>query len=105
MTLGHEKALQEMEQLNEVGVTLVLMELLKKGKLSYVHISKLYVTHLEEKARENEQIRSRAFFLLAACTDPAFKRTMDKEARTFLYERGFFEGSIYGDNLKKEFGQ
>lgn len=106
MNLGHEKALAEMMQLNEIGVRMVLFELLKAGKLSFTLLTEHYVRYLESGNTEKEHtISTLSLHLgLVAGSD---KSPFAKDSRKYLYEKGIYtgsDGSIFGKQLEDEFG-
>lgn len=106
MQLGHEKALAEMMQLDEIGVRLVLFELLKSGKLSFTKLTEHYVKHLEAGNTEKEHtISTLSLHLgLVAGSD---KSPFAQQSRKYLYEKGLYtgnDGSIFGKQLEDEFG-
>lgn len=106
MSLGHEKALAEMMQLNELGVRLVLKEILKAGKVSFPLLAQEYVQYLEAGNTEKEHtISTLSLHLgLVAGSD---KSPFAKDSRKFLYEKGLYtgqDGSIFGKQLEDEFG-
>lgn len=106
MNLGHEKALAEMMQLDEIGVRLVIMEMLKAGKLSYTKLTDQYVRHLEAGNTEKEHtISTLSLHLgLVAGSD---KSPFAQQGRKYLYEKGLYtgkDGSIFGKQLEEEFG-
>lgn len=106
MNLGHEKALTEMMQLNELGVRLVLKEMLKAGKVAFPLLAQEYVQYLEACNTEKEHtISTLSLHLgLVAGSD---KSPFAKDSRKYLYEKGLYngkDGSIFGKQLEEEFG-
>lgn len=106
MNMGHEKALAEMTELNEIGVRLVLKELLKAGKIAFPLLAQEYVQYLEAGNTEKEHtISTLSLHLgLVAGSD---KSPFAKDSRKFLYEKGLYtgnDGSIFGKQLEEEFG-
>lgn len=106
MNLGHEKALAEMMELNDLGVRLVLKELLKAGKIAFPLLAQEYVQYLEAGNTEKEHtISTLSLHLgLVAGSD---KSPFAKDSRKYLFEKGLYtgnDGSIFGKQLEDEFG-
>ena len=106
MNIGHEKALSEMMQLNEIGIRLVLKEMLKAGKIASPLLAQEYVQHLEGCNTEKEHtISTLSLHLgLVAGSD---KSPFAKDSRKYLFEKGLYtgkDGSIFGKQLEQEFG-
>ena len=106
MSIGHEKALAEMMQLNEIGVRLVLKEMLKAGKIAFPLLAQEYVQYLEAGNTEKEHtISTLSLHLgLVAGSD---KSPFAKDSRKYLFEKGLYtgkDGSIFGKQLEDEFG-
>jgi hypothetical protein len=106
MNLGHEKALAEMMQLNEIGVRLVLKEMLKAGKIAFPLLAQEYVQYLESgNTEKNATISTLSLHLgLVAGSD---KSPFAQQSRKYLYEKGLYtgnDGSIFGKQLEDEFG-
>jgi hypothetical protein len=106
MQIGYEKALHEMMQLDELGVRIVIMEMLKAGKLSYTLLTEKYVQHLEAgNTEKSATISTLSLHLgLVAGSD---KSPFASQGRKYLYEKGIYtgkDGSIFGKQLEDEFG-
>lgn len=106
MAIGHENALAEMMKLNEIGVRLVLFELLKTGKLSFTLLTEHYVKYLESGNTEKEHTIG-ALSLHLGLVAGSNKSPFAKDSRKFLYDKGLYtgkDGSIFGKQLEDEFG-
>lgn len=102
MGLGHEIALREMMELNQVGVRLVIMELLANGKLNFPELVEMYVAQLQEENKKQMASLSTSLLHLAGyCMKD--KNEYGKTVRRMLYKGQFFKGSPFGDELEKEF--
>lgn len=106
MNLGHEKALEEIRQLNKVGKKRVFSELLKANEINFLDLMGEYIQWLEACNTEKEHtISTLSLHLgLVAGSD---KSPFAQQSRKYLYEKGLYtgkDGSIFGKQLEEEFG-
>ena len=96
--------IQKVAELNSIGKTLLLIELLKNGHIDFAEVSKLYVLHLEKDNREKQDAIS-TLGLNLALYSMADKSTRGKGVRKFLHNSHqlCFEGSPFGKQLAAEF--
>jgi hypothetical protein len=95
---------EKVAELNALGKTLLLIELLKKGNIDFAEISKLYVQYLEQDNRKKQDAISTLGLNLAiySMTD---KSAHGKGVRKTLHDSQLycFEGSPFGKQLSEEF--
>jgi hypothetical protein len=104
--LGHEKALEEMLQLNKLGVHLVLIELMEAGKISFHELAEMYIDKLRRERNKSFEHNARLGLHLGGyCMRD--NTPSGKSARQLMYESGAYtgaDGSGFGTMLEKEFG-
>jgi hypothetical protein len=104
--LGHEKALDEMMQLNTLGVHLVMIELMEAGKITFHELGEIYIAKLQkERYQKQEQNAKLGLQLGLYCMRD--KSPEGKSVRRLIYESGAYtgaDGSGFGAQLEKEFG-
>lgn len=95
---------EKVAELNSMGKTLLLIELLKNGHIDFAEVSKLYVLHLEKDNREKIDSIS-TLSLNLAIYSMEDKSIHGKGVRKILHESHqlSFEGSPFGNQLAEEF--
>ncbi|WP_430900509.1 MULTISPECIES: hypothetical protein [unclassified Paraflavitalea] len=106
--IGHEKALEECLKLDRNRINFVFFELLKKNRVDFAELSKVYVRYLEHEKREKEMSISKMALYVAFLSSDKDSE-MAKEARKHLYDSGHWgkegiDSSAFGKKLDDEFG-
>jgi hypothetical protein len=99
---GYEKALEELLKVDAIVRRAVIMELLERKELSFVELSKIYVEFLQ-KEREHLSNKIMPLALHLAMYARKDKTDTGRNARRLIYECKYFEGSLAGAELQKEF--
>lgn len=95
----------EIVKLNFLEVNMLIIDLIKSGKLDFVELAKMYVHTLEQSNKNKDaSINSLGMMLGVYCmTDSS---STGKAARQHLYESGMYghgDGSSFGKMLDDEF--
>lgn len=95
---------EKVAELNSMGKTLLLIELLKKGHIDFAEVSKLYVIHLEQDNKEKKDAIS-TLGLNLAMYSMGDKSAHGKGVRKLLHNSHqlCFKGSPFGIQLAAEF--
>jgi len=95
-----EELTRKMADATEVERHLALVKLLEDGVIKFPDLSRMYIQVLEkDNAQKTGDIMTLALWVAALNSN-------DEESvfrRRWLWERGYFRGSPYGDALDREF--
>lgn len=106
--IGHEKALEECLKLDRNRINFVFFELLKKNRVDFVEISRVYAKHLEDENRDKKMSISKMALYVAFLSSDKDSE-MAKEARKYLFDSRYWgnegiDSSAFGKKLDDEFG-
>lgn len=96
---------KEITELNFIEVNMLLIDLIKSGKIDFVELAKMYVQILQQSNKnKTASINTLGLMLGVYCmTDTS---QCGKAARQHLYESGMYghgDGSKFGQMLDEEF--
>lgn len=98
---GIEKVKEAFRSVDQNQRNLALKDLVREKQISFVDISKLYVSVLEDENLEFRAEISKLSLWLGMFLDGRSEK--HKFMRKHLWEKGYFKDSAYGNQLDKEF--